>query len=85
MCFLQIHDLATEVREFVPEKADEILSSDDQDKIKGYINRQVCAFAGPAHATAIAEALHAATTCAAGCAPENRSLGAAACWLARDG
>jgi hypothetical protein len=37
---VQIHDLAEEVKDFVPEKADEVLSAEEQGKIKDYISRQ---------------------------------------------
>lgn len=37
---MQIHELAEEVKDFVPEKADEVLSADEQGKIKDYIDRQ---------------------------------------------
>jgi hypothetical protein len=36
----QIHGLAKAVKKFVPAKADEILSEEEQGKIKAYINRQ---------------------------------------------
>jgi hypothetical protein len=37
---VQIHYLAEKVKDFVPEKADEVLSAEEQGKIRDYVNRQ---------------------------------------------
>lgn len=39
-CLPQIHGLAKAVKAFVPGKADEIMSQEEQDKVKAYIGRQ---------------------------------------------
>lgn len=38
----QIHDLAEELKDFRPEKADEVLSKEEQRQLTDYINRHVC-------------------------------------------
>lgn len=39
VCALQIRDLADELKDFTPEKADEVLSQAEQQQIKQYIKR----------------------------------------------
>jgi len=58
--FSQIHDLAEELKDFRPEKADEVLSKEEQRQLTEYINRHVYVWKGTAAwCTMLGTAVHA--------------------------